>query len=94
VIEIERLTALIVARPKPAPLLARFPAMAISAQCLLLAQDELVPHACVRANVVDLSRWDGLASRQALTTQRLFSQMAGANVSPDLQLVPVAPPSW
>jgi hypothetical protein len=84
VIGIERLTALITARPKPAPLLAGFPAMAIRAQRLLLAQDELVPRACVRPNVIDFSRQDILATRKALSTQRLCLQMDRADVSPNL----------
>jgi hypothetical protein len=73
VIGIERLTAFITARPKPAPLLAGFSAMAIGAQGLLRAQDELIPRACVRPNVVDFSCRNALATRKALTTQRLCS---------------------
>jgi hypothetical protein len=89
---IERLTALV----KPLGFAMgtdRLAAVASRTQGLLGTQDELIPIAAVLDAVIDLGRQDMLTARQAFATEWLLAQMGRADVSPDLELVPVAPPS-
>ena len=54
----------------------------------------MIPIAVVRRDVIDLARQGVLTARQAFATERFLAQMDRADISPDLELVPVAPSSW
>jgi hypothetical protein len=56
-------------------------------------QDELFPIATVLDAVIDLGRQDVHAARRASATKWLLAQMGRPNVSPELKLIPIAPPS-
>jgi hypothetical protein len=60
---------------------------------LLGTQDELIPIAAVLDAVIDLGRRDVHAARRASATEWLGAQMGGTDVSPDLELIPITPPS-
>jgi hypothetical protein len=68
--------------------------VAADAKRLQFSEDESIPVAAVRFDVIGLGGWGGDAAFEATAAKRLDAKLMGTPVPPELELIPLTPVAW